>query len=57
VKEPKLSPKKLLTTGIRLSLKPFQETQVWFQKSKNKNGHMTKAHGLKNGNLIMNKFW
>jgi len=56
VKEPKLSPKKLLTTGIRLSLKPFQETQVWFQKSKNKNGHMTKAHGLKNGNLTMNKF-
>lgn len=56
MKEPKLNRKKLLMTGIRLSLKLFQETQVWFQKSKNKYGHMTKVHGLKNGNLTMNKF-
>lgn len=56
MKEPKLNLRKLSMIGIRLSLKLFQETQVWFQKSKNKNGHMTKAHGLKNGNLTMNKF-
>lgn len=41
--------------GIKSSLKPYQGIQVQFLKSKNKNGHMTKVLGLKNGNLTINK--
>lgn len=57
MKEIKQNLKKLSMTGIKLSLKLFQEILVWFVKKKKKNGHMIKVLGQNNGNLIMKKWW
>lgn len=40
-------------TGIKSSLKLFQEILAWFVKNKKKNGHMIKVLGQSNGNLTM----